>query len=209
MLAAFAVHAPSGAAAQVCDEDAGDEDAGEDGDAGLVCEPADAGMPPFGTPDASLPDGGGLVDAGGDASDACSCETVENTGAGSIHVCTGARERYECRYLECNTTHKRDRPCPTRGVELCCEMPSRGLYSQLYEDCDHPNCQTGFRAQCRDFGGTIREGACLIEEPGSESDDPGGSCSAAARTRSPLWSGAIGWLVAIALAARVRLRSRS
>jgi len=181
---AIALLAPSRVAAQVCDEDAGDEDGGAE-DAGLTCEPADSGAPPMAEPDASFPDGGGPgVDAGGDSSEACSCDTVTNTTAGTIHVCTGARERYECRYLECTTTIKRDRACPTRSVELCCEMPSRGLYSQLYEDCDHPNCEAGFRAQCHDFGGSITAGACVVEESDPASEDSAGGCRAAPSQRA-------------------------
>ena len=97
------------------------------------------------------------------------------------------------------------------GVELCCEMPSRGLYSQLYEDCDHPNCETGFRAQCEDFGGLIRGGACKVEAPELPGDrDSGGGCSVSAATAPRLAHFGSLWLlgVGIALALRARRRSR-
>lgn len=199
LLAISALHGPRRAAAQLCDDDAGDEDAGDE-DGGLSCEPVDSGAPPTGEPDASWPDGGGF-DAGDVASDACSCDTVASTSAGTIHVCTGARERYECRYLECTTTIKRAQPCPSSRVELCCEMTSRGLYSQLYEDCDHPNCEAGFRAQCHDFGGAVHEGPCAVDERPASEDDSSGGCSAAG-ARAAGWSAALLWLAGLALALR-------
>lgn len=210
LLAAFALCAPPSTAAQVCDEeDAGDEDGGSDEDGGLVCEPSDSGMP-VAQPDASTADGGGgEVDAGGDIGAACSCETVENTGGGPIHVCTGARERDVCQRFECESSIVRDRACPTSGVALCCELPARGLYSQLYEDCTHPNCETGFRAQCGDFGGTITEGPCAVDDTDGASDESGGGCSVHARTRTPGLSGVMLCMLAIALAMRARkTRSR-
>lgn len=212
LLAAPALHAPAIATAQACEEDPGGEDAGVDDqadeDGGFVCEPADSGTPPIDEPDASLPDGGALVDAGPEPGAACSCESVERTGAGTIHVCTGAREHDVCDDFQCESSTVRARPCPTRGVELCCEMSARGLYSQLYEDCDHPNCEAGFRAQCSDFGGSISEGPCVIEEPStSGDDDASGGCtvqpSVAARP-----SAAALWLLGVALALRARRRVR-
>lgn len=198
---------PGRGTAQVCDEDAGDEDAGDE-DGGLACEPADSGMPPIDEADASLPDGG-AVDAGDETREACSCETIENTGAGTIHVCTGGRDRSVCSDFECESSVVRARPCPTRSVELCCEMRARGLYSQLYEDCDHPNCETGFRAQCHDFGGTLREGKCEIEElPTASDDDSGGGCSVRPESRASTWSAAALCLLGTALALRTRKRQR-
>jgi hypothetical protein len=197
---------PGRATAQVCDDDAGDEDAGDE-DGGLACEPTDSGAP-VGEADASLPDGSGF-DAGDETREACSCETIENTGAGTIHVCTGGRDRSVCRGFECESSVVRARPCPTRSVELCCEMPARGLYSQLYEDCDHPNCETGFRAQCHDFGGTLREGKCALEETPPTSDGDSGGCSVSTPSnRAPLSSASCLWLVAIALALRGLTRRR-
>src|SRR5687767_3805190 len=120
-----ALHAPATAAAQACEEDdAGGEDAGsdDDEDGGLLCEPSDSGMPPIDEPDASLPDGGTFVDAGPDVGAACSCETVQGSGGGTIHVCTGAREQDVCEDFECDSSTVRDRPCPIRDVQLCCEM---------------------------------------------------------------------------------------
>ena len=198
--AVLALHAPVTAAAQTCDEeDAGDEDAGGDEDGGLACEPLDSGTPPIGEPDASLPDAGGEVDAGGGAYPGCSCETAEGTGAGTIHVCTGAREADVCRSFECESGSVRDRPCPTRAATLCCEMYARGLYSQLYDDCDHPNCETGFRAQCFDFGGTITEGPCVIEEPGEDLDDDSSGGCTVQPLRSARGDAALLWLLGIAL----------
>jgi MYXO-CTERM domain-containing protein len=100
----------------------------------------------------------------------------------------------------------RDRACPTSGVALCCEMPARGLYSQLYEDCTHPNCEAGFRAQCTDFGGTISVGACVVEDTDSASDESGGGCSVHGGGRTPNPSTALLCLLGIALAARTRRR---
>lgn len=212
LLAALALYAPASAAAQTCDEeDAGDEDGGSDEDAGLACEPpSDSGVP-MQEPDASAPDASVEVDAGnGDVGTACSCETVENTGGGRIHVCTGARERYVCQQLECESSIVRDRACPTSGVALCCEMPSRGLYSQLYADCEHPNCDTGFRAQCEDFGGSITEGPCVVEDTDGASDESGGGCNVHPRARTLDPSMAVLCLLGIALAMRARkARARS
>jgi len=214
LLVASAARAPSSAAAQACDEDAGeelagDEDAGDE-DGGLVCEPTDSGMPPLGEPDASLSDAGdvGGPDAGDPISTACSCEARTNTGAGVIHVCTGGRSEDVCASFECDSSNVRARPCPTNDVALCCEMSARGLYSQLYEDCDHPNCETGFRAQCSDFGGLVHEGPCVIEEEGSDDDDSGGGCTVSARNATGGSAGAALWLIAISLWLRGRRRSR-
>jgi len=203
LLFAAGLHAT--AAAQTCDEDAGDEDAGgDDEDGGFVCEPTDSGTPPIDEPDASLPDSGTVGDAGPDPiGQACSCETVEGTSAGDIHVCTGGRDRDVCERFECESSFVRDRPCPIRDVELCCEMPARGLYSQLYEDCDHPNCEAGFRAQCADFGGSISEGACVIEVPSmSDDDDSGGGCAVQPSAPDERSSTTVLWLIGLALGLR-------
>ena len=208
LLAALALCAPASAAAQTCDEeDAGDEDGGSDEDGGLagpMCEPSDSGTPVMPEPDASVPDGSVEADAGAEIGAVCSCETVQNTGGGAIHVCTGARERDVCRQFECESSIVRDRACPTSDVALCCEMPSRGLYSQLYEDCKHPNCETGFRAQCEDFGGSITEGACVVEDTDGASDESGGGCSVHARARTFDPSTAVLCLLGIVLALRAR-----
>lgn len=204
LLVAAALYAPATGAAQTCNEDAGDDDAGgDDEDGGFACEPADSGTPPIDEADASLPDSGAVVDAGPEpVGQACSCETVEGTSAGDIHVCTGGRERDVCERFECESSFVRDRPCPTRGVELCCEMPARGLYSQLYEDCDHPNCEAGFRAQCADFGGSISEGACVIEVPSTSDDDSGGGCAVQPSGRDERSSATVLWLLGLALSLR-------
>lgn len=210
LLAVLALHVPARVAAQTCDEEdaGGDEDGGSDEDGGLACEPqpSDSGVPPD-EPDASLPDASVGVDAGDDVGAACSCETVENTGGGPIHVCTGARERDVCQQFECESSIVRDRACPTRGVELCCEMPARGLYSQLYEDCTHPNCEAGFRAQCGDFGGTISEGACVVEDTDGASDESSGGCSVHGPARTSDSSTAFLGLLGIGLAVRARRRA--
>jgi MYXO-CTERM domain-containing protein len=212
LLVMLMLQAPATAAAQACEEDAGGEDAGgDDEDGGFACEPPDSGTPPIAEPDASLPDGGGsIVDAGPDIGAACSCETVQGTGGGTIHVCTGARERDVCEDFECESSTVRDRPCPTRDVELCCEMSARGLYSQLYEDCDHPNCEAGFRAQCADFGGLISEGPCVIEEPSARGDDDdGGGCSVQPGRAAPDASTSALWLLGLALALWARRVGRA
>lgn len=210
LLAALALQAPLRVAAQTCDEeDAGDEDGGSDDDGGLACEPAsgDSGVPSDGA-DASLPDAGAFADAGDHNGAVCSCETDENTGGGPIHVCTGARERDVCRQFECESSIVRDRACPTSGVALCCEMPVRGLYSQLYEDCTHPNCEAGFRAQCVDFGGSVSKGACVVEDADGASGGSGGGCSVPGRGRTSDPSTALLCMLGIALAVRIQRRTR-
>jgi hypothetical protein len=185
---AFALMSASPSHAQVC----GDDDAGDEEDAGL-CED-DAGAEEV---DASMPlADGGAIDAGIDAGSvdvgyACSCTAHERDEQGTIHVCTGSEDRDVCASFSCTVGTVRYRPCDQEAVRLCCTMPSRGLYSQLYEDCDHPNCETGFRAQCRAFGGTVAEGACELEEHDAyEEADGGGFCSmqpSRGGARPPVW----------------------
>lgn len=160
---------PGGAGAQVCDDDAGavcEEDAGlDDADAGLE-GPADAG-----------------VDAGGREA-ACSCDARSDEG-GAIHVCTGSFDELTCDWFSCERGDVWARPCRSDAVLLCCDMPERKLYANLYADCTHPNCRQGFIAQCRDFGGKLHKGACPQQlayeernpEPDPRDDDDGGFCS--------------------------------
>ena len=112
------------------------------------------------TSDASVDDGG-TFDAGDEEPSvaACSCETTLND-EGRIHVCTGSFDRATCRSFSCEFGTPRSGRCTPARAVLCCTMPGRRLYSHLYDDCDHPNCEAGFRAQCREFAGNVTEGAC-------------------------------------------------
>lgn len=150
------------------------------------------------------------IDAGADASidlgHACSCESVEGSDQGRIHVCTGAQSAEACRDFTCETGTVRNRPCPITAVKLCCNLSVRDEYSQLYEDCTHPNCETGFRAQCVDFGGFITEGACDIEMHDEYAEnDSGGFCSVSriGGGHPPAWLA----LVAVALGLGWRRRA--
>ena len=64
-------------------------------------------------------------------------------------------------------------------------MPARKLQSYLYDDCTHPNCESGFREQCREFGGRVYRGACEAPAtPGiggdrTDDDDDGSVCGIA------------------------------
>jgi hypothetical protein len=169
----------------MCTMDAGCGDAGADAgptDAGADSGASDAGM----SMDASIPDGGAAADAGnpdggGESAStaACSCETALDSD-GLIHVCTGSFDRDVCRTFGCEEGSPRSARCPGDSVKLCCTMPARMLYSQLYEDCTHANCESGFTAQCTEFGGTVTPGACMTPElpddPDTETGDDS-SCS--------------------------------
>ncbi len=75
-----------------------------------------------------------------------------------------------------------------------------------YDDCDHPRCESGFRAQCEAEGGAITHGACDVPrdlETADEDDDSGGFCSAIPG-RSSQAGAALFSLVGAALWARRR-----
>lgn len=161
------------------------EDAGlcED-DGGVDTPPADAGS------DAGSSTGGdgGIVRRDGGASGgegiACSCHTDTELERGArIHVCTESSDPDVCLGFDCERGTVRDRGCPSDGVRLCCVMRSRDLSTSLYDDCTHPNCESGFREQCREFGGTVSTGACegAVGGGGSGSgdidDDDGSMCA--------------------------------
>jgi hypothetical protein len=173
----------------MCDLDAGCSDGGApDASTGDGGAPVDGGMSMMdasapasdaGASDASVPDGGSTpADPGSVA--ACSCETALNSD-GLIHVCTGSFDRDTCRAFDCEQGSPRAARCPQEAVRLCCTMEARHLYSELYEDCTHPNCMSGFRAQCEEFGGLVSVGACdtpaLPDDP--DTDTGGSDCSLA------------------------------
>lgn len=192
---------PRTALAQRCDEDAASacfDDAGTENDAGPV---------------------GGVVhhgaDAGADAAaragtEACSCTTNDSEeldtsdSPGRVHVCTGSLDPEVCEDLDCERGIFEKRACDSSSVRYCCEMPN-GLYSQLYENCDHPRCEQGFVAQCEDFGGTLLPRACDVPDDVKETDDGGGFCSAVPGRTSPA-SAALLVLVGLALGVRRRRR---
>lgn len=162
----------------VCEDDAGSATC--DDDAGVVPpEPADAGTPL----DAGVSGDAGTGRPPIGSGRACSCES-ELDDDGRIHVCTESDDSLVCRSFDCDLGTRLDRPCPTAPTRLCCEMPARKLQSYLYEDCTHPNCESGFREQCREFGGRVYRGAC--EQPAmpgtggdrGDEDDGGSICSA-------------------------------
>jgi hypothetical protein len=130
-----------------------------DGGASLSAAPDGGGPGPSDDPDdEDSQDGvGGSI---------CSCETVQD-GDGRLHVCTDSYEREVCAEFSCARGTERSRPCPSRGVQLCCEMPDQDTQSRLYDDCNHPNCESGFRDQCRDFGGRVHEGDCDVSRVGT------------------------------------------
>jgi MYXO-CTERM domain-containing protein len=189
--------APRAAAAQQCDaDDAGEQcldDAGLDGDGGLE---DDAGL-------------GAPADAGSGSGVACSCDARSEKG-GSIHVCTGSFDSEVCETLSCELGEVWQRPCSIKGVRLCCEMPARQLYANLYDDCTHANCRAGFFAQCQDFGGSVYEGPCRAQlewaqrnpsDSGKDDDDDDGWCSVARGVGAGSSSGAsTGGLLLLALA---------
>jgi len=165
---AFVLTAASAHAQTAClEEDAGmcSDDAGTEAHDDAGSEPG----PIFST------DGG--TDG---ASIACSCESDLASDGDRIHLCTQSFELDVCLDLECERGTERRRACPTTDATHCCEMPARGLYTALYSDCTHPNCESGFNAQCEDFGGTVVEGACPSTPPrdfDESDDDGGGMCS--------------------------------
>lgn len=210
----YASSAPHAAHAQACTDDDGGVQSDDDG--GMCSEP-DSGMNPIDMPDGSIsapPDGGadaGRPDASIDIGDACSCETAEGSDQGVIHVCTGSQDPTTCASFTCESARVRYRPCDTSDVKLCCDMRSRDLYSQLYNDCTHPNCEAGFRAQCTEFGGSITDGPCDIEQHDTyrdEYDDDSGGCSVSgvgSRATAPTW---LLLIVGLAFGAQARNRSR-
>jgi len=151
--------------------------AAQDADAGID---DDAGVPGPGMTD----DDAGMTDPSADAGPraACSCEIVEDRGEdGTVHTCTGTFEEALCETFSCERSNVLQRTCPTTGIDLCCDMGSRGLYTNLYDDCTYPSCEAGFRAQCAEFGGTVFSGTCGGQtDDGStpragDDDDDGGS----------------------------------
>jgi hypothetical protein len=173
------------AAAQgACEVDAGG--ACQDDDGGVDVPPADAGSSDGGM---SQIDGGSDAgtnqrDGGADPGVACSCHTDSEAERGQrIHVCTESSELDVCHDFSCERGTVRSRGCPGDDVQLCCEMPARGLQSYLYADCTHANCESGFREQCREFGGTVSAGACEgLDGSGGlggsdDEDDEGGFCA--------------------------------
>jgi hypothetical protein len=175
--------------AQVCEEDAATacvDDAGvEDGGAPLPAQPR--------------------VDAGSysGGADVCSCSSeYRPNDEGYLHICTGSFERDACADLTCEQGRLARVACSDRNARLCCDMPDRGLYTQLYDDCTHPRCELGFRAQCEDFGGRVHLGPCAA--PISAEDDDSGACSALpGRSRD---AGLAGWLLLTAAVVLARRR---
>jgi hypothetical protein len=207
------------AKAQMCTLDAGCGDGGADGgssdggasDGGT----SDGGTTDGGTSDASVPDGGfsdGNLDAGDNPGvAACSCEVAVDNGDGLIHVCTGSFDRDVCRSFDCEQGTPRPARCSDFRARLCCNMPARFLYSHLYEDCTHPNCERGFRAQCQEFGGTVSLGACdapdVPDDPDTETGESSDCSVSPAHPGSAWWT--TPWLALAALVFRPRRGRRS
>jgi len=172
--------------------DAGVTDAGQ-GDGGGTSMPSDSGMP--------------------DMTAACSCESASGSGSRKIHLCTGSFDRDVCRAFEfsCELGTKRSARCDEDSrVKLCCDMPARGLYTYLYEDCTHPNCETGFRAQCADFAGEVVLGLCRSpdrpDDPNTELETTS-SCSAShVGLGANAMVGLVGSALTLALTRRRRIR---
>jgi len=208
-----------------CDEDAGascDDDAGTGEGAGADGGESDGGATRDGG--GAARDGGGVDGGSADAGtvgryDECSCETLVTGEQGTIHLCTESFDPDVCDDFGCSRGTVRGLPCIREEVRLCCEMRSHDLNTHLYEDCDHPNCESGFREQCRDFGGSVSEGACdAPERPDrivNDDDDSGGcaiaSAGGAARAGHPRGLGlqASGALMLLAFAWRRRRSRRS
>jgi hypothetical protein len=194
-----------------CEDDAGSVTCEDD--AGAVTPPVtDAGVPA----DAGMSrdDAGSRPPTGGSGSGrACSCES-ELDDDGRIHVCTESDDPQVCRAFDCDLGTRLDRPCPSAPTRLCCEMPARDLQSYLYEDCTHPNCESGFREQCREFGGSVYRGACERPAVGGSTgdridDDDGSVCSTAfAGADGPRGAGWLTLCGAIALLLRRRRVAR-
>jgi hypothetical protein len=168
--------------AQVCSEDDGGPLSCEDEDAGSAGADAGTGTsaPRDGGTTGPAGGSGARFDAGAGAQAACSCTTNTIEGEyGRIHVCTGSTDPGACRRFECTLGElSHERACSERNVELCCVMRSRDLVSVLYEDCTHPNCRSGFIAQCMDFGGRVRD-ECEVLLDGNDRDG-GGWCAVGA-----------------------------
>jgi hypothetical protein len=156
----------------------------------------------------ALPAGASAQDAGssdtpedpGVGGGICSCETVQDDD-GRLHLCTDSYEREVCEQFSCGRGTERTRGCPSRGVQLCCEMPRQGTQSRLYDDCTHPNCESGFRDQCGDFDGTVHEGDCDVSatsEPAKKD-----TLCAVSRPGAPA-AGAWWWLAALLAALLMR-----
>lgn len=114
-----------------------------------------------------------VPDNGGDDDDrtACGCDSQEVRGGQWIHVCSGSFDPAVCEQLTCDGRAALPAPCSPDRVRLCCEMPALDLYTNLYEDCEHDNCEDGFRRQCASFGGHVSSGLCGGQEPPAEEDD--------------------------------------
>lgn len=188
---------PTGVFAQ-----ASDEDAGTDADPGADGADADAGAQPEGEADTGV---------------ACSCETLEPRDGQRVHVCTGSFDPDVCEHFTCESSYVTQRPCSAQSVRLCCQMDSRSLYTNLYDDCEHDNCEQGFRDQCRDFGGTVISGLCGGQDPEAGSDrlPPApterskGFCSVSrvGDAPSPTWL-LLGLLTGLVVRGRRRVRRR-
>ncbi len=202
-------------------------------DGGAMRDASLAGMDASSTPDGGTDGGNGNTggDTGGatsgsdattgsepqESTAACSCETDDGSGEREIHLCTGSFESEICRDFRddprwCEDGTKLSRRCDDDSpVRLCCKMKARGLYTYLYEDCTHPNCEVGFRAQCDDFAGKVVEGLCdptSLPDGGDPElgDDP--ACSVAthgARTRNGPVS-ALVWMLSLSFVARRKRR---
>jgi hypothetical protein len=210
---ALLLTAPMRATAQ-CEVDAGPEPCGDD-DGGIDVPQPDAGSD-AGTSTMDAGSDAGIGSPDGGAGVACSCHTESEVERGQrIHVCTESSEVDVCREFSCERGTLRSRGCPGDDVQLCCEMRARGLQSYLYEDCAHANCESGFREQCREFGGTVTTGACESSGGssglgGSDDADDDSMCAVSAPgargggSRALLAFGALGLL-----GARLRRRRRA
>ncbi|HEX2677318.1 MAG TPA: hypothetical protein VHM19_11775, partial [Polyangiales bacterium] len=141
------------------------------------------------------------------STDACSCTTNRNyDDLGTVHVCTGSIDMKACDTLSCSHGNHRAYACSSDDVRLCCELPHQ-LYSQLYDDCDHPRCELGFRAECESEGGRIHSGACDIPDNVKKGSGGGGICSVARASSSEPGRCAF-LLLAVAAVSRLRRRAR-
>jgi len=143
---------------------------------------------------------------------ACSCQTNQGEGARRIHLCTGSFDAEVCDALDCEIRLRKASCDDDSPVRLCCEMEARKLYTYLYADCTHPNCDKGFRAQCKDFAGEVRDGMCSGPPPDPQLSENNGSSPSSCRNaiaHSEDTSSAQGlfWLLTVGLIAR-RTRTR-
>jgi hypothetical protein len=189
----------SGAAGADAGLDAGFFDSGT---GGLDAGGSDSGM---GDVDAGPP-----PDAGpGVPTVACSCESDMGFADRHIHLCTGSYDEDVCKTFTCREGTPRSVRCRDRDrVRKCCSMPARGLYTYLYEDCTHPNCETGFLAQCRDFAGSVVDGPCEGSTPPDDDSygtDEGG-CSVSPRVPRAGISALLPALLGLGLLVRRRPR---